>query len=403
VSETRGRELRVGAVVLTALVVLAVSIFLIGEQGRLFTKKNRYFIEVLTVSGLHQGNPVELNGVTVGQVDRIVLPEDVRRERLVVWVSVDERFADRIREDSHARIRTLGLLGDKFIDLTSGSPETAPIPPGGQIPTAPVTDVDRLLTTGEDLVDNMVAISHSLRSVLARVDRGEGLLGELTTDDVVGKRITDSLHSTLGSIESVASRIDRGEGTLGRLVNDPELGDRLRASVDRFEGLLVELQEGEGVLPHLLHDRELRDQVTSAAAELQATSRQLQRWTRELEDADGLLPRLLHDQEYADRVTVELEGLVGNLAEVSEKLSRGEGTAARLINDPEVYEAVQDILVGVEESRLLRWLIRNRQQAGIAKRYSDTVEGLQATEETAGEASTSDDEEPGGPPPFPDP
>ena len=50
-------------------------------------------------------------------------------------------------------------------------------------------------------------------------------------------------------------------------------------------------------------------------------------------------------------------------------MNRGEGTAGKLINDPSVYESVNDILIGINESKLLRWLIRNRQQSGIQKRY----------------------------------
>jgi hypothetical protein len=51
------------------------------------------------------------------------------------------------------------------------------------------------------------------------------------------------------------------------------------------------------------------------------------------------------------------------------KVNRGEGTAGKLISDPSVYESVNDILIGINESKLLRWLIRNRQQSGIQKRY----------------------------------
>jgi hypothetical protein len=56
---------------------------------------------------------------------------------------------------------------------------------------------------------------------------------------------------------------------------------------------------------------------------------------------------------------------------VRTKLDEGEGTAGKLINDPSVYEAVQDVIIGVEESRLLRWLIRNRQKKGIETRYEE--------------------------------
>jgi hypothetical protein len=39
-----------------------------------------------------------------------------------------------------------------------------------------------------------------------------------------------------------------------------------------------------------------------------------------------------------------------------------------LINDPSVYESINDILIGINESKMLRWLIRNRQERGIQKR-----------------------------------
>jgi hypothetical protein len=128
------------------------------------------------------------------------------------------------------------------------------------------------------------------------------------------------------------------------------------------------------------------------------------------------VPRLLTDAAYADRVTGELEAVVRNLSEVSEKLNRGEGTVPRLINEPDVHDAVQDILIGVNESRLLRWLIRNRQRAGIETRYREAVRAQQEADEepaastpTTGEAD--DDITPGAgrepesepsPPPVPD-
>jgi hypothetical protein len=51
-------------------------------------------------------------------------------------------------------------------------------------------------------------------------------------------------------------------------------------------------------------------------------------------------------------------------------VNRGEGTAGKFVSDPSVYESVNDILIGINESKLLRWLIRNRQEKGIEKRYN---------------------------------
>src|SRR5687768_16823465 len=92
-----GSMFRVGLVILVAFAVLATGIFLIGDKNNLFSRKNRYFIEFNSVSGLKPGNPVQLNGVDVGTVDRVVLPENPSEEHIQVWISVDAHYGGRIR------------------------------------------------------------------------------------------------------------------------------------------------------------------------------------------------------------------------------------------------------------------------------------------------------------------
>jgi hypothetical protein len=53
------------------------------------------------------------------------------------------------------------------------------------------------------------------------------------------------------------------------------------------------------------------------------------------------------------------------------KINTGEGTAGKLITDPSMYESINDILIGINESKLLRWLIRSRQQVGIERRVEE--------------------------------
>ena len=75
----------------------------------------------------------------------------------------------------------------------------------------------------------------------------------------------------------------------------------------------------------------------------------------------------------------DLRRLLENLEKISSGLERGEGTLGQLLEDPSLYEAVNDVVVGVNESRLLRWLIRNRQKKGIHQRYDETVEEMEAS------------------------
>ncbi len=385
------RELKVGALIAAGLAVLALGTFLIGESNQLFSRKAHYTVQFRTVSGLASGNPVQLNGVTVGSVEDIELPTEVDERLLTVHIQLDGRYADRVRTDSEARIKTLGLLGDKYIQLTSGSPGSPAIPSGGEIRAAEQTDVDELIASGENAVDNFVAISVSLREILARMERGEGVLGQLTADSESGNLARDKVLGILDSIEAMTAKAERGEGSLGRLLHDDTLAIRLEASIGRLESLLDAFDSGDGALPALLRDAETKETLDRAIRELASASSEFADLTRTLKEGDGLLPRLLNDEQFGTEVTRDLESLLDRLSRIAGKLEEGDGTAAQLINDPEIYLALQDILVGIDESRLLRWLIRNRQKKGIEVRYDEAVEEAaqeealeEALEETSG-------------------
>jgi phospholipid/cholesterol/gamma-HCH transport system substrate-binding protein len=371
----RGRnEIKVGLLVLTALAVLAVAILLIGQQSNLFRATNEYFVEYNNVAGLTPGNPVQLNGVDVGRVSSVVLPEEPGEVDIRVWLSVDRRYAPRIRQDSEARIKTLGLLGDKFIEIVSGSPEFPPIPDGGQIPTSPATSLDELMASGEDLMDNVMSISSSLRTVLARMEGGEGILGQLTMDTPEGEQLVGSLVASAESVERLTATLESGDGPLPRLLHDKVLAQRLDTSMARLESVLAKVDEGEGALPMLINDPAGAERVRTTLANLEKTSADLSALVEDVRSADGLLQRLLLDEQYADEVAGDIERVVDRVDRLSVEITEGEGTLTQLIRDPSVYQSINDILIGINESRVLRWLIRNRQGAGIERRYEDAVE-----------------------------
>lgn len=373
------REIRVGVLVLAALAVVAMAVFFIGQSHHLFTRSNEYFIHFVNVSGLSRGNPVQLNGVNVGQVQRIVLPENIHQEHLTVWIKVERRYAARIRTDSKARIKTLGLLGDKYIQVSSGSPSAKIIPPKGEIPAAEETSVDKLMASGEDVVDNVVEISHSLRNILARLDRGEGLLGQLTVNSKIGDRVRTSTVTTLDNLAAITTKINKGQGSLGRLIDDQDLADHLMSASEHLDHVVAKLDSGDGTMGALINDPQTKKQLTSTLSNLQEASAGLATLVRELDSGEGLLPKMLNDKAYGDELSSELEQTLSNLARVAEKLNNGSGTLGALINDPEVYEAINDIIVGVNQSRLLRWLIRNRQKSGIHQRYKERQEELHSS------------------------
>ena len=374
------RSLRVGLLLSVSLFVLMLFVFFIGSEQKIFARKNEYEVHLENVTGLAEGNPVKLSGVTIGVIKDIRLPQDPKEKNVQISLMIDRKFSERIRGDSRARLKKLGLLaGDSYIDVTPGTLRFPALEPGALIPAQRQTNVDQLISSGEDLVDNLVQISYSLKNILGRVDRGEGLLGEVTTAPETKQRITDTFLTTLNKANAALAHIESGRGTVGKLIYDDAYGEQLTVSLAQAAGSLQAIANnvqrsfdtGTGALPALLSDPQGKEKVNQLTENLRVASANLSAFSEGLKSGEGLVPRLLNDKEYGDQALAEFNLLLQRMNETVNKLNTGEGTAGKLIADPSVYESINDILIGINESKLLRWLIRSRQQKGIEKRYEE--------------------------------
>ncbi|HET7712357.1 MAG TPA: MlaD family protein [Thermoanaerobaculia bacterium] len=379
-STSKQNTFRVGLLVAVTFAVLMVFVFFIGSEQKVFAKKNEYDVNLDNATGLAEGNPVKISGVTVGVVRDIRLPRDPKQREVQIQLMVDRKYEERIRGDSRARLKKLGLLaGDSYIDITPGSPRFDVLEPGSIIPAQRQANVDQLISSGEDLVDNFVAISHSLKNILTRVDRGEGLLGEITSSPQTKQRLTDTFLTTLNKTNAALSHIERGRGVVGRLIYDDKYGAQLTDSISSSAASLQvvatsvqrSFESGSGALPALLSDAEGKRRVMELVENLRVTSENLAAFSTSMRSGEGVIPRLLNDKVYGDQALAEFTLLVQQLNETVRKINSGEGTAGKLVTDPSVYESINDILIGINESKLLRWIIRSRQQKGIEKRVEE--------------------------------
>ncbi len=140
--ELKSVELGVGIFVLIGLLCVGYLTVTLGEVE--FLKGKHYFVSASfhSVSGLKEGANVEMAGVPVGEVDDISLELDRRVARVRLKVQSEVKLA----EDVIASVKTSGLIGDKYIQLTpGGSMET--IEPGGVITeTESAIDIEELVS-----------------------------------------------------------------------------------------------------------------------------------------------------------------------------------------------------------------------------------------------------------------
>jgi phospholipid/cholesterol/gamma-HCH transport system substrate-binding protein len=138
-----------------------------------------------------------------------------------------------------------------------------------------------------------------------------------------------------------------------------------------FGKIEKDMASGNGMIPALLSDPEGKKKVYDLVDKLGATASSLSAATASLNSGQGTLATLLHNEKFSTEFTGNLRNLSRRLDSIARKLDEGQGTVGKLINDPAIFEAANHLVVGIDESALLRWLIRNRQRSGIRKKYRE--------------------------------
>jgi phospholipid/cholesterol/gamma-HCH transport system substrate-binding protein len=142
-----GNEFKVGLFVILCILGLA---YLTYRTGKLNIKKEGYSINVVfdEIAGLQKKAPVMLNGMEVGKVEDIqpTYENDKTRILLRVWLSKEAK----VRENPIVSIKTLGLMGEKYIQISSREGQNF-IAPGTTIAGQPYMDMDTLMASAEEI------------------------------------------------------------------------------------------------------------------------------------------------------------------------------------------------------------------------------------------------------------
>jgi outer membrane protein OmpA-like peptidoglycan-associated protein len=159
---------RVGVFIFMGLLVLCIGIFLIGNKDFLFSSTYGLKADFQNVGGLNNGADVRVGGIHEGTVKEIDLPSQSDGK---VTVVMNLRSATRtiIKKDSHASIKTEGLLGDKYIEISFGSTKADAVQNGDTITSEAPKDLSeqaRALTDEAQagvaaFRDNMEALQHN--------------------------------------------------------------------------------------------------------------------------------------------------------------------------------------------------------------------------------------------------
>lgn len=204
-------EFKVGIFVAIGIAILISIIFYIGEL-RYF--QQRYAIKLLFdfANGVEMSAPVRLAGVQVGEVKDIDIFFDAERQKTAVLLTVSLNKKAKVEEDAEAFINTLGLIGEKYVEILPGTPGKRILKPGETLAGRESIPVERLTEKGYEIASN-------LNETIKHVNK---VVGDPETQEAFKTTMLD-LKKLVGSANVVMDKVKSGEGTVGRLFMDDKL------------------------------------------------------------------------------------------------------------------------------------------------------------------------------------
>jgi len=225
-------------------------------------------------------------------------------------LAVDANVRDQIRKDSKGKLRTMGLLGDKVFDITTGTPRYQPLRDGDTVTVVPSIDYEAVIAQASGAVNDMVALTKDLRAITGGLVKGQGTLGQMLTN----RALYDQLNGTLSRANTMLARFQNPNGTVGRMLDDPLLYERLVSVVSSTDSLIVSINATKGTAGLLLRD-------TTLYTNLVGITRGADSLMRQLTNGQGTASRLLTDQTLYD----QLNKLVTDLSAVVADVRRDPG------------------------------------------------------------------------------
>jgi phospholipid/cholesterol/gamma-HCH transport system substrate-binding protein len=381
----RGRTLRVGVFVLIGLAAFLGMIYALGARARLFEPRFTVSAEFTEVGGLVEGATVRLAGVQIGRVSGVDLPSqpggkvrvdmsiarrfgDRIRQDSVARIETQGLLGDRIIEITVGTAATPPVQPNAVLpsrdpfDINRVMSESAQVVKSiGTLAdslreTAQTLNQSKLIEEASATVQSARKITDQVGRIVGEVERGKGWAHVLVYEEPVALRRVNELVT---ATQSLLDRVQRGEGAVGVLTSEQSTASakRLVAAMDKLSRVVEQPSAEDGVLPALLFDPKYRPVLD----DLRVVAHNLRDVSDRLAGGRGTLGSLVKD-EPADggirQASQDLQAAIANLKEITGKIKDGEGTVGALIADPTIYERLVTILDGAQRSFLLRGLLR---------------------------------------------
>ncbi|RMF56603.1 MAG: MCE family protein [Calditrichaeota bacterium] len=286
----RNTTISVLLMVILAVFLAAFIFYIIASNQKYFEDKYSLYMFLPNVEGLVPGAFITLSGLKVGVVGDMQFVTQEEQQGIRVELKIDKDYANRITTSSVAMVKTMGILGDKYVDITLGDLNEPPLEAGTFIASRSSPDANVVFADAAEAI-------RELRNVLTNTDtltslalEGKGVVGKILVD----KNVQHGFLTIVENLRRTTTQIARGEGNIGKFLQDTTLYSSLSKSSQHFHAILDSLHTGRGTFAQMISDPTFYPRIKSIAFQTDSLLYHLQH--------EGSAAQLLKDRTFYDNL-----------------------------------------------------------------------------------------------------
>ena len=183
---TTGNKMRLGIFVSIGIALFIAGIYFIGDKQQLFSSTFHVSSIFKDISGLTVGNNVRFSGINVGIIEDI---QQITDSTVRVDMQIEESSRKFIKKNAVGVIGSDGLMGNKLLIITAGTPGQKPLADNDVIKTSQPVTMDDILIKLKVTGDNAANITNDLAIIMQNVREGKGTVGKLMMDSALAENL----------------------------------------------------------------------------------------------------------------------------------------------------------------------------------------------------------------------
>jgi phospholipid/cholesterol/gamma-HCH transport system substrate-binding protein len=316
------KQITVGVFILIGIVIFVLGVFTLGGQRKTFVKSFTVNAVFSDIQGLKSGNNVWFSGVKIGTIKKI---QFYGTSQVQVFMNIEEDAHKYIHKNSTASISSDGLIGNKIVVITGGSPKFPFVEDGDQLQVNTALSTDDIMKTFQVNNKNLVDVTSDFKVLSKSLVEGKGTAGALLTDEQIAKNfrsIVENLKNTTASANQMAVEMNAFTKTLNtkggladKLMTDTAVFGKLQSAVTELQktaqsaSVMTEnlnkasakFNQTDNAVGLLINDPKTADQVKSIVKNLETSSKKLD------EDLEALQSNFLFRGFFKKKAKAEAE------------------------------------------------------------------------------------------------